>query len=102
MSKQYPLTRATTIRRKVIIVEETVLELPTFMKHLALFCTRHPIPQPMCFSREEVSHDNQLLAEYRCADPHCNHREQWAQDHNGRPYKVRATAVPPRHQLPYL
>ena len=103
MSNRYPSKPPATVRRRVIVIEETIIDLPAFMKRLVLFCTQHPLPLPLCFRGQELSPDGQSLAEYRCSDHRCSYREYWSYEpHTGRPYKVRSHRGGRTDLLPYL
>ena len=92
-------SRYAGVRRRVIVVEEPI-PVPPALRQVAAFCPHHALPLPMRFDAASLDQQGQVVAVYRCSEPHCDHRQTWTQDPRTgrpRPYQHRQ---PPRLPRP--
>lgn len=74
----YP-TRQAGVRRRVIVIEETLPAAPA-PRQVVAFCPHHALPLPMRFQESYLTPEGQTVALYRCSERHCSYQQHWIQD----------------------
>jgi hypothetical protein len=78
--------------RRVVIIEQDRLRLPSHFQHLNVLCNNfaaHALPIAAMFSHFEVSHQGQPVAIYRCPCQHCRCVQGFARHHvTGKPFRL--------------
>ncbi len=86
----------TGVRRRVIVIEETLPATPT-LRQVVAFCPHHALPLPMHMQGTYLTPEGQTATLYRCSERHCGYQQHWIQDPRTgqpRPYQPAQPRLP--------